>query len=356
MEDFFLIASILLIIFSLLPFVRNQHWIFRVPEFFKIQLLFLQIIASIGLLIFMERNSWFWLLIGSQVLFIIYHTYLLSQFTKFYKKKPLTPKNDFKKIKIISANIYQYNQKFERFKDLIKKERPDIFITIESNKDWEIAMCNLETEYPYTEKVTLENTYGMHLYAKIPFQKVTTHYFVSNDIPSIEAHFTDEYGNDFVVFSVHPPPPSPTEEVTSKERDGDLMSIAKRAKEIKSPVLVIGDFNTVAWSRIAKLFIKNSGLIDGRSGRGILASYHAKYWFFRAPLDLVFHSPTIFLNELKVLEYIGSDHFPISTIFSIDISNRSQEKDVEIITKEEKKETVKLIKEGIKEKSANRDF
>ncbi|WP_299682599.1 endonuclease/exonuclease/phosphatase family protein [uncultured Dokdonia sp.] len=293
---------------------------------------------------------------ASHIFFIIYHTYLLSRFTKFYKKKNLVPKSNLKKVKVISANIYQYNQKFKRFKDLINKEKPDIFITIESNKDWEIAMRDLEIDYPYTEKVTLENTYGMHLYAKIPFQKVTTHYFVSDDIPSIEAHFTSDDKNDFVVFSVHPPPPSPTEEVTSKERDGDLMSIAKRAKEIKSPVLVIGDFNTVAWSRIAKLFIKNSGLIDGRSGRGILASYHAKYWFFRAPLDLVFHSPTIFLNELKVLEYIGSDHFPISTIFSVDISNRSQEKDVEIITKEEKKETVKLIKEGIKEKSANRDF
>ncbi|WP_421976470.1 endonuclease/exonuclease/phosphatase family protein [Roseivirga seohaensis] len=257
-------------------------------------------------------------------------------------------------IKVISTNIYQFNQEFDRFKDFIRKEKPDIFLTIESNKDWELAMREMEADYPYTEKITLENTYGMHLYAKMPFQKVTTHYFVSEDLPSIEAHFKTEDGEDFVLFCVHPPPPSPTEEDTSKERDGDLLCIAKRTKEINKPTLVIGDFNTVAWSKISELFRKNSGLIDGRMGRGILASYHAKYWFFRAPLDLVFHCPTIFLKELSVLEHVGSDHFPICCVFSIDSSNHNQKEEVEKLEKEEKEETKELIAEGKKEESDNR--
>lgn len=210
-------------------------------------------------------------------------------------------------------------------------------MTIESNKNWEMAMHDLEEAYPYTEKVTLENTYVMHLYSKMPFQEVKTHYFVSDDIPSIEAHFKTDEGEDFVVFCVHPPPPSPTEEDTSKERDGDLLSIAKRAKEIQKCTLIIGDFNTVSWSKVSELFQKNSGLIDGRNGRGVLASYHAKYWFFRVPLDLVFHSTTILLKELRILEYIGSDHFPICCIFSIDASIPSQKREVESTTKEEEK-------------------
>ena len=43
---------------------------------------------------------------------------------------------------------------------------------------------------------------------------------------------------NFGYFGVHPPPPSPNEEKTSKERDGDLLSIAKKSKIIKFPVLV----------------------------------------------------------------------------------------------------------------------
>ncbi|KYG77097.1 endonuclease/exonuclease/phosphatase (EEP) superfamily protein YafD [Roseivirga ehrenbergii] len=353
MSIFFIFLSVLLIIISLLPFVKNQHWVFRVPEFIKMQLLILQVVASIGLFVFSEKSIGFWVVALIQIGLIVYHSYLLARFTKFYKSH----KNETEgltEIKVISTNIYQFNQEFNRFKDFIRKEKPDIFLTIESNKDWELAMREMEADYPYTEKITLENTYGMHLYAKMPFQKVTTHYFVSEDLPSIEAHFKTEDGEDFVLFCVHPPPPSPTEEDTSKERDGDLLCIAKRTKEINKPTLVIGDFNTVAWSKISELFRKNSGLIDGRMGRGILASYHAKYWFFRAPLDLVFHCPTIFLKELSVLEHVGSDHFPICCVFSIDSSNHNQKEEVEKLEKEEKEETKELIAEGKKENSDNR--
>ncbi len=39
--------SILLIVISMLPFVQNQHWIFRVAEFIKLQLLPLQLITFV---------------------------------------------------------------------------------------------------------------------------------------------------------------------------------------------------------------------------------------------------------------------------------------------------------------------
>lgn len=323
------------------------------PEFLKIQLSVFQLIASIGLFIFAAKDILFWLILLFQVILIIYHASLFARFIKFKPKKKLQIKS-LKEIKVISANVYQFNTEFKKFKKFIRKEKPDIFVTIESNKDWEFELRDLEIEYPYNEKVTLENTYGMHLYAKIPLHKVSTHYFIADDIPSIEAHFKTEEGEEFVVFCVHPPPPSPTEERTSKERDGDLMCIAKRAKKINKPTLVIGDFNTVAWSKISKLFQKNSELIDGRTGRGILATYHAKYWLFRAPLDLIFHSTTIFIKELNVLEYIGSDHFPICCIFCVHTNNGSQEKQVETITKEEKIETALFIEKGKKEDSKNR--
>ncbi|MBU2950370.1 endonuclease/exonuclease/phosphatase family protein [Tamlana agarivorans] len=355
MGTFFLAFSAGLIILSILPFSKNQHWFFRVPEFLKIQLLSFQIIALLGMFVFSNKTSWFWLLAGTQTALIIYHIYILARFTKFYKTQDYGPKQA-KTLKVISTNIYQYNQDFERFKTFIKKENPDLFITIESNSDWEKAMRDLEQSYPHTQKITLENTYGMHLYSKLPFEKVNTHYFVANDIPSIEAHLKTKDGEDFVLFSVHPPPPSPTEEDTSKERDGDLLSIAKRVKELNKPTMVIGDFNTVAWSKIAALFRKNSGLIDGRTGRGILSTYHAKYWFFRAPLDLVFHSTTIFLKELKLLEHIGSDHFPICCIFCVDSNAYSftQKKEVEHISSEEKDETNALIQDGKDEINTNR--
>ena len=48
--------SALFLLAAILPFIPHQHWIFRVPEIGRIQVMFLQIIiVSIGLL-FVEKK------------------------------------------------------------------------------------------------------------------------------------------------------------------------------------------------------------------------------------------------------------------------------------------------------------
>lgn len=356
MEIILAILSVGLIILSILPFFRSQHWVFRVPEFMKIQILVLQGIVFSWSIIFAEKNIWIWLLNAIQFALIFYHLYILIRYTKFYKKKTVKKKSTASAtVKVISVNVYQFNKDFYKLHELIEKYSPDIFITMESNSDWELANRKLEKTYPSTEKITLENTYGMHLYSKIPFVKSSVHFFVADDVPSIEAQFKTADGHHFVVFVVHPPPPSPTEETTSKERDGDLLCVAKKIKEHQVPSLVIGDFNTVAWSDTSILFRKTSELIDARVGRGILATFHAKYWFFRVPLDLLFHSPEIFVEKLETLENIGSDHFPILCEFHINLYDKKQEEEVKTLKPEEEEVVEEVIEEGIKEESDNRE-
>ncbi|WP_225551946.1 endonuclease/exonuclease/phosphatase family protein [Sphingobacterium bovistauri] len=257
-------------------------------------------------------------------------------------------------MKIISVNVYQFNSEYERFVQMIRKEQPDIFLTMESNQEWENAFQELKDDYPNFKEIALENTYGMHFYSKLNIRNMKVHYFVADDLPSIEAELETEDGYRFVFFGVHPPPPSPTEEETSKERDGDLLSLAKQAKKQNLPVVITGDFNTVAWSSVSILFKKASGLIDARYGRGYLATFHAKYWFFRIPLDLLYHSPDVFVDDLKILPSIGSDHFPMCCTFYIDKRNEEQEKDVKTLDAEEKEEVEELIEEGKDEESDNR--
>lgn len=347
--------SVFLIVLSLLPFVKNQHWIFRVAEFIKIQLLFLQIVF-LGLNIaFLPKDGWFWLINIIQLTLIIYHLYILLRYTTIYRKdRDQLRKGSEQIIRVISSNVFQFNKEYSKFHELIRKYSPDIFITMESNADWEKANQILESDYPYTQKMTLENTYGMHLYSKIPLEKAQFHFFVAKDVPSVEVHLKTREGN-FVLYGVHPPPPSPTEERTSKERDGDLLALAKRIRKKNKNTLVIGDFNTVAWSDTSILFRKTSELLDARVGRGILATFHAKYWFFRVPLDLLFHSPAIHIEKLETLEDIGSDHFPILCEFYLNPHNTAQAEDVKTLEKGEETEVERLIEEGKKEVSDNRE-
>ena len=145
MEIFLAILSVLLIILSILPFFSSQHWVFRVPEFMKIQILVLQGILFSSSIIFAEKNFWMWLLNAAQFILILYHLYILIRYTKFYKKKEVKKDSTASAtVKVISVNVYQFNKNFQKLHHLIAKYSPDIFITMESNADWEQANRKLE--------------------------------------------------------------------------------------------------------------------------------------------------------------------------------------------------------------------
>ena len=349
MWETYLLLSALLLILTVLPKIPSAHWIFRFPDFGKIQITYFTMITFIlGFIV--EKTEYFWYLQSLLLAMIIYHGITLIKYTPFYKVKKFSQtENSSKKYHFISANVYQFNTDYEKFINLIKKNKPDLFLTMESNGDWEKALQVLEEDYPFQHKVTLENTYGMHFYSKMEIQESRTHFFVADDIPSIEAHLKTEDGFEFVFFGVHPPPPSPTEEETSKERDGDLLSTAKRVQEIEKPVIVVGDFNNVAWSQSSILFRKTSHLIDPRVGHSFVSTFHAKYRFLRFPIDLMFHSEDIFIKDLKTLENFGSDHLPVYCEFFIDHHNDDQEERVEEADAEEKAIAEEIIEEGKKE-------
>lgn len=355
MEIAYYILSLLLIVVSLLPFIPNQHWMFRIWEFARVQVFVLQILViAIGFIFIQEQNIYFW---STQILLLILfinNIFVLLPYTKFYKTKSIkNVKKDSESISILSVNVYQFNTEFQRLLDLIYEVKPDVILTMESNKAWEDALSVLDKEYPNYKKIALENTYGMHFYTKLKVNRLLVNYFVADDMPSIEVDLETKNKKKFTVFGVHPTPPSPTEEETSKERDGELLSVAKKVKEINAPVLVLGDFNNVAWAKSSILFRKTSELIDPRIGRGLVSTFHAKYKFLRFPIDLFFHSTDIFIEEFKVLRPIGSDHLPLYCRFYINEESSVQESDVEELDKGEISEVNEMIEEG-KEEESNR--
>jgi hypothetical protein len=46
---------------------------------------------------------------------------------------------------------------------------------------------------------------------------------------------------------------------------------------------------------------------------------------FKISIDLMFHTPDVFIDELRSLEHFGSDHFPIYAKFFINKNTSKQE-------------------------------
>lgn len=306
--SFFAILSVLL------PFIKKDFWAFRVFDYPRLQKFTIIGILSVGWFAFF-RESEFWLDLSIMLFLSVaffYLLYLILPFTFLGKTMidRVSGKGQ-KKINLLVANIYQYNDKYKKLLDLVKKRNPDVVFLVETDKKWLEAVKVLREEYPHFIEIPLENTYGLLFYSRLPIKNYEINYLIDAEIPSIIADL--QFDNQTIrVFGLHPTPPVPQENEHSTDRDAEILLIGKMAKEHEGPCIVIGDLNDVAWSYTTKLFLKTSELLDPRRGRGMYSTFHAKYLLLRWPLDHYFVSSHFRLVDMKVEKHIDSDHFPIS--------------------------------------------
>lgn len=340
----FIIISFLFSVVCFLPAFSITHWSFRGFDFIRIQLLFLQIVLFIiGIFLYEETNIPLQISQAVLLVAILYQSWIIVPYlpSKFYKKQ----EEEEHTITIISVNVLQENKQYHKLIKLIEDLQPDILLTMETNKAWEEALEKIEKDYPFTYKIPKENRYGMHFYTKLKMNSVKEHYFISDQTPAIEVHLEDKTNTHFAFFGIHPPPPSPTEKPTSRQKDGELMKAAKLIRELKVPTIATGDFNNVCWSRSAKLFANVSKMKDARLKNGIHGSFPAGPVIFRIPIDLIFSSEEIEVNKIKTLPDVGSDHLPIFSKFTV---TSSQKKEVKDLAPDVEKEADAIIEEGHK--------
>ncbi|MGB3773872.1 MAG: endonuclease/exonuclease/phosphatase family protein [Leeuwenhoekiella sp.] len=336
------------ILIAILPLVHIKHWAVRGWDYVRVQTSFLQAlnILLIFLLSYPERD-WQWGMIIGLIATLTLQIVIVIPYSKFYPTGKKSPKNTEKmrKISLITANVFQDNTQYEKFCEMIVEEDPDIFLTMETDKKWENELDRFEKNYPHNVKVPIDNYYGMHLYSKFKLSDTRVEYMVENDVPSIFTKVHYHKGTPLNLICVHPAPPSPTENDTSKERDAELLLVGHKVRDMDAPVVVCGDLNDVVWSRVSRLFRKMTNLIDPRIGRGLYPTFHADYWYLRFPIDHMFHSQDIYVDSMRRLSYYGSDHFPM--YFSLYIENGKIVDTEPELDEETEEEIEENIEEGV---------
>ncbi len=308
------VFSFIAILSVLLPFIKKDFWAFRIFDYPRLQkFTIIGILAGLWFAFF--RESEFWLDLSIMIFLSVAFFYLLYLILPFtFLGKTMIDRvsgKDKETINLLVANIYQYNNKYQKLLDLVKKRNPDIVFLVETDEKWLEGVKELREEYPHYIEIPLDNTYGLLFYSRLPIKNQEINYLIDEEIPSIIADV--EFDNQLVrIFGLHPTPPVPQENEHSTDRDAEILLIGKMAKEHDGPCLVIGDLNDVAWSYTTKLFLKSSELLDPRRGRGMYSTFHAKYPLLRWPLDHYFVSSHFRLVDMKVENHIDSDHFPIS--------------------------------------------
>lgn len=342
--------SLLLCVISLIPLIRHDHWIFRVFEFPRAQkwvlnLIFLTALVFTG---FFVSNPLFWAGLGALILNQAYLSYQIYPFTVLSRKQ-LVGNNDADnpRIRLVIANVYQDNRKGDLLLLRISEYPADVLLFVEADDWWkEFLTWSIGRDYPHQVLNPMDNTYGMLLFSKYALEDTEVRHLVCDDIPSIRTTVRHPEAGRIRLLCVHPEPPVPTENPQSTERDGEILLIGKEAKAEKIPVIVAGDLNDVAWSYSTELFLKTSGLMDPRKGRGMYSTFHAGYWFFRWPLDHVFCSTHFTLNRICCLPYVGSDHFPIYVDFAV-MQEQGNGNEKEEVTADDRERAEEKIEEAV---------
>jgi endonuclease/exonuclease/phosphatase (EEP) superfamily protein YafD len=303
-----------LLLASLIPFIRNDYWVFRIFEYPRLQKWILTLVVLLLFIILMKLDYWYeWAFVAALFANLTFLSVQIYPFLPIARHQmlPADPQKSEASFSLMISNVYQYNENKDGLLNLIRHRKPNLVILSETDQAWEQALQQLYENYPYRVVHPLDNTYGIIFLSQLEITESEVRFLVEDDVPSIFALVRLPSGSLFQMICLHPTPPVPSENTRSTERDKEILIVGRLAKKSPLPVVVSGDLNDVAWSYTNELFQETSGLLDPRRGRGFFNTFHAQHRFFRYPLDHIFCSQDFRLQDIERLPDIGSDHFPI---------------------------------------------
>ena len=299
---------------TLLGISRHPHWFVRGWDFPRLQISLLAA-ASLAVIVLFWGGRWYdWGLAATLTMCLVWQAYNILPFTPLWRPsvKRTRAHDPRRSLRLAVSNVLMDNEAYEKWLAVIRETEPDLILAVEVNQRWWQHIRVLEDEYPYVLHQLQENYYGMVLFSRFELSKPNIRCLVQDDVPSIHTDIYLPSGEIIDFHGVHPRPPEPGSDQDSVPRDAEVVLLGREIQgQRHQPRIIAGDFNDVAWSRTTDLFMKLSGLLDPRRGRGFYNSFDANRWYFRFPLDHVFHSNDFKLVDLRRLSHVGSDHFPI---------------------------------------------
>ncbi len=338
---------------TLIPFLRIPHGAVRVFGFPRLQLLGLIALAAV-LIPLVAQGGAMWAGEGLLAAAAAVQLAHVAPFTPFWRRQsldapPALAAMEGRRISIIASNVKMSNRDYGRLLDMVTRERPDVLLAVETDEGWAEALSALDPLFGERVERILDNGYGMALLSALPVEDADIRELVTDRVPSIRTTLRLPSGERVRLYVVHPEPPVPCHD--SQGRDAEIALVGIEAEKDPLPAIVAGDLNDVAWSFTTRRFQRLSGFLDPRRGRGFFNSFDARYPVLRWPLDHLFHDPRFRLVEVRRLESIGSDHFPMLFGLALDGDAAAGEDPGEADV-EEKREARREIRE---EQARDRD-
>ncbi|KPF64004.1 endonuclease/exonuclease/phosphatase family protein [Porphyrobacter sp. AAP60] len=293
-----------------------EQWWIRVWDFPRLQI-FITLCVLAGLTAVLDRKTRpvLPLLLAVCAVWQGYRIFPHSFLAATEVKSAAAASDDAACIRVFAFNVLQDNRDYARALELIREENPDVILLTETDDAWAAALEPVLRNYPHRLDRPLPNTYGMMFASRFAMTDATIQDLAMPETPSVMATLSVD-GRKVRFFGIHPHPPRPG--IDTDERDFELVRVGRLAETETRPVMVVGDFNDVAWSNTSELFKKTARLLDPRIGRGSFATFPSNMIWLAWPLDHIFVSEHFLFKDMRVLRDIGSDHRAIVSDLCLD--------------------------------------
>ncbi|NND21768.1 MAG: endonuclease/exonuclease/phosphatase family protein, partial [Silicimonas sp.] len=308
------ILGSLVAVVTVLPLSRSHRWWIRGWDFPRVQ------IAVVGAVVLL-LSAWVGGLFGlamviAMLVCTLYQLYRIVPMMPFFPEDIAIGEPRNGDLSLFALNVEMENDKAEDVLATIREQSPDVLFLMEINQDWLDVLEPILKDYQTVLREPKDNYYGLVFATRLKVHECTVEYLTRDNTPSVFARIEDHEGRQFHFVGLHPRPPVPGDDTA--ERDLQTLYAARFARKMDLPTIVMGDFNDAAWSHTARMFKHVGEYLDVRAGRGMYASFHARYWWFRCPIDQMFITEGIVISFFGMGRYVGSDHFPVMVRIRLD--------------------------------------
>tara|TARA_R110002096_G_scaffold101547_4_gene224556 strand:- start:9650 stop:10573 length:924 start_codon:yes stop_codon:yes gene_type:complete len=217
-------------------------------------------------------------------------------------------------LKLIHANVYSRNKKYEKVAALVDRENPDLVFLQEVTEDWATAMQGLLPDYPYSYTQARTGNFGIAVFSKMPFDSITHIDSPPLGYPTIIASVRLGESSTTIISS-HPT--IPLGRHLNDARNEHIRDIAERVRTTPGNIVLLGDFNESMWGPRYRGLVDTTGLKAARRGFGVVPTWPTFFPIAMIPIDHVFVSPDIGIAEFRSGHRIGSDHLPLIVTLSL---------------------------------------
>ena len=280
------------------------HWSLDLTSHFRVQYVVVQIIACLGL--FALRRPRLGLVLGAPGVLnaVLVAPYFLAASTG----------STGPTVTVALFNVSIDNTQYQRVRQLILADEPDVVVLQEVNALWLERLEALGGHYPHMIAEPRDNPFGIAILSRLPLLDSGVVTLGPAAEPSLWVRLA--VGVQTVTFlAVHPYPP--IRRRGTELRNAQLAAISDFVSRLRGHVVLVGDLNTTSWSPYFADLLSTAGLKDGARGHGLNATWPVSPFFLRIALDHVLVSPGLVVTKYDVGLDSGSDHLPVFATISV---------------------------------------